>query len=663
LILEEVLRPFDLSTGPLMRARLLRLAKLPSDEHLLLLSLHHIVSDGWSMGVLVREVAMLYEAYAVGAESPLKELNLQYGDYAVWQREWLRGEVLDQQLAYWRKQLAGAPPVLELPADRPRPQVQTFRGAALPFKLSKELAEELRALSRREGVTLYMTLLAGLQTLLARYTGQDDISTGTPIANRRRGELENLIGFFVNTLVLRTDLSRNPTFHELVQRVKETALGAYAHQDVPFEMLVEVLQPERSMSYTPLFQVLFVLQNAPQEKLELSGLTVELLDIDSGTAKFDLMLSLEESENGLEGVCEYSTDLFDEATIRRLLKHFETLLEGAVNNPDEHVAHLPLLPQAERRQLLDEWNATAEQYPSDLCVHELFAQQAEQTPSDVAVIFDETQLSYRELNERANKLADRLRTFGVGPEQVVGVMLERSVEMIVGILATLKAGGAYMPLDPSYPPERLRFMIEDAKPAVILTAEGPSATDYTDQSHGSDPDPRNPCYVIYTSGSTGRPKAVVMPHRAAVNLINYQIQSSGHEGRLRTLQFASLSFDVSFQEIFSTLCAGGSLVLLREEERRDAGELLRVITEQRVERLFLPFVALQHLAEEADREEHVPSSLRQVITAGEQLKITPHVARLFQRLNGCTLDNHYGPTETHLATMWRGRLGQVASDW
>jgi non-ribosomal peptide synthetase component F len=244
----------------------------------------------------------------VGAESPLKELNLQYGDYAVWQREWLRGEVLDQQLAYWRKQLAGAPPVLELPADRPRPQVQTFRGAALPFKLSKELAEELRALSRREGVTLYMTLLAGLQTLLARYTGQDDISTGTPIANRRRGELENLIGFFVNTLVLRTDLSRNPTFHELVQRVKETALGAYAHQDVPFEMLVEVLQPERSMSYTPLFQVLFVLQNAPQEKLELSGLTVELLDIDSGTAKFDLMLSLEESENGLEGVCEYSTD-------------------------------------------------------------------------------------------------------------------------------------------------------------------------------------------------------------------------------------------------------------------------------------------------------------------------------------------------------------------
>ena len=653
-----------------MRARLLRLS---TDEHVLLLSLHHIISDGWSMGVLVREVATLYEAYAVGAESRLKELNLQYGDYAVWQREWLRGEVLDQQLAYWRKQLAGAPPVLELPTDRSRPQVQTFRGAALPFKLSKELAEELRALSRREGVTLYMTLLAGLQTLLARYTGQEDISTGTPIANRRRGELENLIGFFVNTLVLRTDLSGNPTFHELVQRVKETALGAYAHQDVPFEMLVEVLQPERSMSHTPLFQVLFVLQNAPQEKLELSGLTVELLDIDSGTAKFDLMLSLEESENGLEGICEYSTDLFDEGTIRRLLEHFQMLLEGAVNNPDEHLSQLPLLPQAERRQLLDEWNATAERYPSDMCVHELFAQQAEQMSGDIAVVFEALQLDYRELNKRANKLAHRLRRLGVGAEQVVGVMLERSTEMIVGLLAVLKAGGAYMPLDPEYPQERLTFMLEDAGACVLLTQQSlverlpPEQSSFVvrldtdwetiEQQSAQNPEsaatPDNAAYVIYTSGSTGRPKAVVMPHRAAVNLINYQIQSSGYEGRLRTLQFASLSFDVSFQEIFSTLCAGGSLVLLREEKRRDARELLRVITEQRVERLFLPFVALQHLAEEADREEHVPSSLRQVITAGEQLKITPHVARLFQRLNGGTLDNHYGPTEAHLATMWR----------
>ena len=712
LIRDEVQRPFNLSTGPLMRARLLRLS---TEDHILLLSMHHIVSDGWSMGVLIREVAALYEAYAVGAESPLKELSLQYGDYAVWQREWLQGEVLDQQLSYWRKQLAGVPPVLQLPTDRLRPQVQTFRGAALPFKLSKELAEELRALSRREGVTLFMTLLAVLQTLLWRYTGEEDIAVGTPIANRRHGEIEGLIGFFVNTLVLRTDVSGNPTFRELVQRVKETALGAYTHQDVPFEMLVEVLQPERSMSYTPLFQVLFVLQNAPQEKLELSGLTLDLLSIDSGTAKLDLMFSLEETEEGLEGVCEYSTDLFDEATILRLLGHFETLLEGVVNNPDEHISQLPLLLQTERRQLLDEWNATAEQFPRELCVHELFEQQEEHMPGDVAVLFEETQLNYRELNERANKLAHRLRTLGVGAEQVVGVMLERSTEMIVSVLAILKAGGAYMPLDPEYPQDRLAFMLEDAGARVVLTQQslvqrlpktkesriavgsesvppavaGGSTSECVNQwqyhvlnidppatAGGTDPiqvqpvtgeaklrtaTPDNAAYVIYTSGSTGRPKAVVMSHRGAVNLINYQIQSSGPERRLRTLQFASLSFDVSFQEIFSTLCGGGSLVLLREDARRDARELLRVITEQRVERLFLPFVALQHLAEEVDREEVIPSSLRQVITAGEQLKITPQVARLFQRLDGCTLDNHYGPTETHLATMWR--LEGDAGSW
>ncbi len=676
LTLEDARQPFDLSTGPLMRARLLRLS---NEEHVLLFSLHHIVSDGWSMGVLVREVAALYAVYAVGAESPLEDLSLQYGDYAVWQREWLQGEVLERQLAYWREQLADAPPVLELPTDRPRPQVQTFRGAALPFNLSKELAQALKTLSRREGVTLYMTLLAAMQLLLARYTGQDDILTGTPIANRR-GEIEGLIGFFVNTLVLRTDVSGDPIFSELLQRVRETALGAYAHQDVPFETLVEVLQPERSMSYTPLFQVLFVLQNAPREELKLPGLTVDLLDVDSGTAKFDLMFSLEESEQGLEGVCEYSTELFDEATVRRLLGHFETLLQGVADNPDERISHLPVLPPAERRQLLDEWNATAEPFPSDVCVHELFAQQAEHTPDAVAVIFEATQLNYRELNERANKLAHRLRTLGVGPEQVVAVMLERSTEMIVGLLAILKAGAAYMPLDPEYPQERLAFMLEDAGARVALTQESlvqrlPEQSAYVvrldadwdtiEQHSAANPErtatPDNAAYIIYTSGSTGRPKAVVMPHRGAVNLIDVQIQSSGHEGHLRTLQFASLSFDVSFQEIFPTLCAGGSLVLLREDTRRDAGELLRVITEQHVERLFLPFVALQHLAEEADRRQRVPSSLRQVITAGEQLKITPHVARLFQRLDGCTLDNHYGPTETHLATMLR--LDGNAGSW
>ncbi|HEY3580853.1 MAG TPA: amino acid adenylation domain-containing protein, partial [Pyrinomonadaceae bacterium] len=379
-----------------------------------------------------------------------------------------------------------------------------------------------------------------------------------------------------------------------------------------------------------------------------------------------------------EGVCEYSTDLFDEPTILRLLKHFETLLAGIATNPDEHVTHLPLLPPAERRQLLVEWNATAEQFPRDLCVHELFAQQVDHQPDALAVLFEKQHLNYRELNERANKLAHRLRALGTTPESVIGVMLERSPEMIVSLIAILKAGGAYMPLDPELPQERLAFMLADAGARVVLTQQRlvqrlPDQSAFVvrldadweaiEQESAADPEnlttPDNAAYVIYTSGSTGRPKAVVMPHRGAVNLINFQAQSSAE--RLRTLQFASPSFDVSFQEIFSTLGGGGSLVLLREDARRDARELLRVITEQRVERLFIPVVALQFLAEEADREERVPASLRQIITAGEQLKITPQIARLFQRLDGCTLDNHYGPTETHLATMLR--LEGDADSW
>jgi amino acid adenylation domain-containing protein len=462
--------------------------------------------------------------------------------------------------------------------------------------------------------------------------------------------------------------------------VREVSLGAYAHQDVPFEKLVEELQPERSLSHSPLFQVMFVLQNAPQEKLELSGLTLDLLDIESGTAKFDLMLSLEESEDGLDGVCEYSADLFDEATVRRMLEHFRTLLAGIVENPGERISSLPLLTSDEEQQLLYQWNETAKQFPQNLCVHELFARQSERTPDSIAVIFEDERLNYAELNERANKLAHHLRALGVGAEQVVGLMMERSVEMLVSVLAVLKAGGAYLPLDSEYPQERLAFMLEDARARVLLTQsrlvqqlpQMSARVLLLDKDWGtielesgqdceSGATLDNPAYVIYTSGSTGRPKAVVMPHRAASNLINFQIESSGREGQWRTLQFASLSFDVSFQEIFPTLCAGGALVLLREDERKDAREWLRVIIEQRVERLFVPFVALQHLAEVAETEKLSPKSLRQVITAGEQLKITPHVARLFKSLEGCVLDNHYGPTETHLATILR--LEGDADSW
>ncbi|HEX8559857.1 MAG TPA: amino acid adenylation domain-containing protein [Pyrinomonadaceae bacterium] len=674
----EARLPFDLAAGPLLRATLLRLGE---EEHALLLTMHHVVSDGWSVGVLVREAAELYAAFRESRPASLEELRLQYADYAVWQREWLKGDVLEAQLAYWRKQLAGLPPALELPAARQRPKARSLQGASLAVELSEELTGGLKALGRREGVTLFMTLLAAFQTLLSRYAGQQDVAVGVPVANRGRREIEGLIGFFVNTLVMRTDLSGDPTFSELLRRVREVALGAYAHQDAPFEMLVEELQPERSLSHTPLFQALFVLQNAPAAAPELPGLEVEQLEVGSGTAKFDLMLSLEESEGSLRGVFEYSTDLFDEPSARRMLGHFETLLEGVARRPESRISELPLLGAEEERQLLVGWNQTAADFPRGRCVQDLFAEQAARTPDETALVFDGERLSYRELNERANRLARFLRRSGVGPETVVAVATGRSTLMAVGVLGTLKAGGAYLPLDPSYPRERLAFMLEDARVRVVLTErqlaarlppndarvvrldaewEQVARENSHDPEHGATDE--NLAYVIYTSGSTGRPKAVAMAHRALCNLVAFQSRSSsGGGGRPRTLQFASLNFDVSFQEMFSTWCAGATLVLVGDETRRDAGELLRVLDAERVERLFLPFVALQHLAEASEAEGFAPRRLREVITAGEQLKITPHVERLFGRLGGCVLDNHYGPTETHLATMWR--LRGAAERW
>ncbi len=430
--------------------------------------MHHIVSDGWSMGILFQELAALYEAYAAGKPSSLPELPIQYADFAVWQRQWLQEEVLEAQFAYWKQQLGSHSPVLELPTDRPRPAVQTFRGARHSLVLPQSLSEGLKVLSRQEGVTLFMTLLAAFNTLLYRYTGQDDIIVGAPIANRNRSEIEGLIGFFTNTLVLRTDLSGNPTFRELLGRVRAVALGAYAHQDLPFEKLVEALHPERDLSHNPLFQVMFILQNAQAEVLTLSGLTVHPLEVDTGTAKFDLILSMIEGAEGLKGTFEYNTDLFDATTINRMVGHFETLLEGIIADSEQRLSDLPLLTEAERHQLLA-WNETTTDYPKDLCICQLFEAQVERTPEAIAVVFEDQQLTYRELNARANRLAHYLKKRGVGPEVLVGICVERSLEMVVGLLGILKAGGAYVSLDPAYPKERLAFMVEDAQVPVLLT--------------------------------------------------------------------------------------------------------------------------------------------------------------------------------------------------
>jgi amino acid adenylation domain-containing protein/non-ribosomal peptide synthase protein (TIGR01720 family) len=667
LVAEESGRPFDLSQGPLWRGSLIRLAPR---EHVMVLVVHHIVSDGWSMGVLVRELMALYPAFAAGRPSSLPELPVQYGDYAVWQRRWLQGEVLDRELAYWRGQLAGSPPVLELPADRPRPSVQTFRGACRYVELPAGVVQRLRAIGRRKGATLFMSLLAGFSMLLARLTGREDLSIGSPVAARKYEELEPLIGFFVNTLVLRVDLSGDPGFEEALARVREVSLAAYMHQEVPFEKLVEELAPERSLAYSPIFQILMVLQNAPREEMRVHELEMEGLRLSGTTAKFDLVLSLEEGPASVSGALEYNTDLFDDATMARLLAHFETLLSAAIEHPEARLSDLPLLGEAVRAQLLREWNDTAVLL-EPLTVHERVGMQSARTPERRAIVWPGGSWTYAELNARADRLANHLLSIGVLPGDPVGVFMERGPELGMAVLAALKAGGAYLPIDPSYPRERLDFLLDDSGVRLLLIQErllpavaGRPVRAVLVDEVSAEVEARapvapqvpieegSPAYVIYTSGSTGRPKGIVLPHRTLSNLVSWQIATSPRTAAAATLQLASPSFDVSLQEMFATWCAGGTLIIAPEEARRDSERLARYLVEQSVERLFAPFVVLQQLAEYLTGEEgrELPLSLREVVTAGERLQITPQLASLFSRLSGCPLRNQYGPSESHVVT-------------
>jgi len=662
----EAGQSFNLSQGPLISMKLLR---MDEDAHTLLVTMHHIISDGWSIGVLIREVAALYESFIKGVESPLPELGVQFADYAAWQREWLTGEVLEKHLSYWREQLAGAPPVLELPTDRARPAVQTFHGAGYRFTLSESLTATLKAFSRRQDATLFMTLLAAFKVLLWRYSGQPSVVVGTPIAGRTQVEVEELIGFFVNTLVLRTEVSGELSFVELLQRVKEVALEAYAHQEVPFEKLVEELRPERSLSHTPLFQVMFALQNMQNEALALVGVEVKPWMVETRTTHFDLSLMMNDRGKQLVAEVGYNTDLFEESSVRRMLGHFEHLLEAVVAQPNQAVAQLPMLSDAERVQVVYDWNDTQREYARDSAVHKLFELQAEQQPEQLAVVCGERQLTYGELNERSNQLGHYLRELGVGPDVGVGILMEHSLEMIIGVLGVLKAGGACVPLDISSPAERLTFMMEDIGAPILLTRQQllhnlslndvrsvSLDTDWEVIASKSNQNPSvdlvndNLVYVLYTSGTTGKPKGVALSHRALSNLLDWQSQTSVLPRSAKTLQFASLSFDVSFQEIFSTLRGGGTLVVIDEDIRRDAGRLLRHIRDEGVERLFVPFVVLQHLAEVSELEAIVPTSLNEIITAGEQLRITEPIAEMFKKLNNAALYNHYGPSESHVVS-------------
>ncbi|MCZ8045763.1 MAG: amino acid adenylation domain-containing protein, partial [Microcystis sp. LE19-41.2A] len=684
LVKEQAFKTFDLGKEALVRATLIL---LNNNEYWLLLCLHHVISDGWSMGVLIEELTALYNAVNQGQPSPLKPLPIQYADFAIWQRQWLQGEVLENQLNYWKKQLADAPTFLPLPTDKPRPAVQTFTGAHQEFQLSLELTQKLTELSQQQGVTMFMTLLAAYGILLYRYTGQSDILIGTPIANRNRREIESLIGFFVNTLVMRTDCSENPSFQELLMRVREMSLGAYAHQDLPFEMLVEALQPERNLSHTPLFQVMFALENTPLSKIELMDLTIDSLPLEGETAKFDLTLSMQNTETGLMGVWVYNTDLFNSETIEKMNGHFLTLLEGIITNPSERVSQLPLLTKVEQQQLLIDWNNTEVDYPANKCIHQLFEEQVERTPNAVAVTYENESLTYRELNNRANQLAHYLRKLGVKPDTLAGICVERSLEMMVGLLGILKAGGAYVPLDPEYPQERLSFMLEDSQVKVLVTQAKlvksipehqaqliclDTEWEKIAQNITSNPEsvakPENLIYIIYTSGSTGKPKGVLVNHSNVVRLFAATDAWYNFSSQDVWSLFHSYAFDFSVWEMWGALLYGGRLVVVPYLVTRSPEAFYQLLCQEKVTILNQTPTAFRQLiqAEESlkgsfplsrgDRSSTTDNdlSLRLVIFGGEALEINS-LQPWFQRHGDqCPqLVNMYGITETTVHVTYR----------
>jgi amino acid adenylation domain-containing protein/FkbM family methyltransferase len=660
---EEAQCPFDLVRGPLLRTKLLQLS---NDEHVLLLTMHHIISDGWSMGLFFGELSILYEAFSKGEPSPLRELPIQYTDYAVWQRNWLSGEVLENQLSYWKKQLEDFS-TLQLPTDHLRPAIRSYRGARRSLIFSKELSDALRTLSRKEGVTLFMTLLAAFQTLLHRYTGQDDIIVGSAVANRSRVELEPLIGFFVNTLVMRGDLSGDPTFRDLQARARKVALGAYNHQDVPFEKLVEELHPERNLSQSPLFQVAFALQNVPSQPFDLPGLRGNRIAIESGTAKFDLLLSIVDESQELVAMMDYSTDLFEATTVSRMLGHFQTLLQGIVANPDRRLSELPLLTEAETHQLLVQWNETRKDDAQDKCIHELFEAQVEKTPDAVVVVFEGQQLTYRELNIKASQLAHYLRKHGVGPEVVVGICVERSLEMIIGLLGILKAGGAYLPLDPSYPRERLAFILEDTQAKLLLTQER-LVEDLPEKSSPlfcldgnwkefaqpsvdqqiSGPTTDNLAYVIYTSGSAGQPKGVAVEHRQLVNYLNGILERMELSGNASFATVSTIAADLGNTVIFSCLCTGGSLHVISQDRVADSVAMAEYFSRHSIDCLKIVPSHLGALQSLSHPERVLPRKL--LILGGEAAR-TDWVRGIEALAPECAILNHYGPTEATIGVL------------
>ncbi|BCU11552.1 non-ribosomal peptide synthetase [Microcystis aeruginosa] len=660
-IIKELQKLFDLTQSPLLRCTLFDLGY---ENYILVNVFHHIIIDGWSKGILFKELSKFYQAFLSNSTVDLPELPIQYADFAVWQRQWLQGEILENQLNYWKKQLTAAPPLLELPTDKPRPATPNFRGHSISFQIDSELTEKLKLLSQKSGVTLFMTLLAALNTLLFRYSGQDDILIGTPTANRNRQEIEPLIGFFVNTLVLRNSLEGNPTFSGLLQQARNVVLEAYANQDVPFEQVVDGLEIERSLSYNPLFQVMFALQNAPLNTLELPNLKAQYLAVENQRIKFDLSLVLEEieTEKGayLEGFWEYDSDLFTPERINRMVGHFQTLLKGIVANPQQTIGELPLLTESEKQQLLVEWNQTQTSYPDHYCIHQLFEEQVVKTPDAIAVIDGEKSLTYEQLNQKANQLAYYLQNLGVKTEDLVGICIERSVLMIIGLLGILKAGAAYIPLDPNYPSERLAYMLEDSAVSVLLTQENLVDTlpnylgtifcldqdgkilDHHPQDNLLHPmTSENLAYVIYTSGSTGKPKGVLIQHQSLLNLVSWHQNAFNITTIDRVTQLAGIAFDASVWEIWPYLTAGACLAIVPRDLLTSPKQLQEWLIAKKITVSFLPTPLAETLIP-LDWSPNCP--LRLMLTGGDKLNDFPPTSIPF------TLVNNYGPTENTVVT-------------
>jgi amino acid adenylation domain-containing protein len=667
LITEEAWAPFDLSHGPLLRVRLFRMGE---SEHVLIIVQHHIISDGWSDAVFMRELLTAYEAFTEGRQPQLPDLEVQYGDFAHWQREFLQGETFARQLEYWRSQLANLSE-FEMPANRTRPPIRTFAGATESFDLPPRLTAILRKLGTSEHATLFVTLLAAFKALLVRYCGQEDIVVGAPIAKRGSAETKHLIGFFVNTVVMRTKLDSDPTFRVALRRVRQTVLGALEHSDLPFERLVEELAPHRTGNRNPFFQVMFDVVKAEPNTRKMGNLSLVPIDIENRSAKFDLMVELADGVDAIRGSLNYNRDLFDASTVRRMASHFRTLLEGIAADPDLRISQLPLLRAAERHQLVVEWNDTRRTYPTNVCLHELIEAQVARTPDAVAIVCEDESLSYRELNRRANQLAHHLRRLGVGPDAIVGVFAERSVEMIVALLATLKAGGAYLPLDPNYPAERLAFMLEDAQPLVVLAQccldfklpQHASKVVFPEDGFAAESDLNpvncthsdNLAYVIFTSGSTGRPKGVMNTHRGICNWLLWLQETYRLTADDRILHKTPFTFDVSLGEFFWSLIAGSRLVVGRPALHGDSHYLIKTICENNITAIHFVPSMLSAFLEDVDASRC--SFLRLVICIGEALSVELK-ERFFAVLPDAELHNLYGPTEAAVVvTYWQCKRG------